>query len=212
MENQHSRFLRIILKSVFALIVIFVLVFAFISGESIYKLIKQKLFPDASRNTTLEDLAKNKDAEKEQFYRLFKDNWLYLPHLGIEAPVQWEIPQDKANDILPLGLVHVADSATPDENGDVIISGHSSYFWWVKGDYKTVFAPLTEVQIGDTVILRKGKVYIYEVEGIKEIRGDEPLDFAIKGQDKGKLYLATCVPIGTDLRRLIVTAKFIREI
>ena len=212
MENQHSRLLRIILKSILALIIIFVLVFVFVSGESIYKLIKQKLFPNAARNTALENLAKNNDAEREEFYRLFKDNWLYLPRLGIEAPVQWEIPQDQANDILPLGLVHISDSATPDQNGDVIISGHSSYFWWVKGDYKTVFAPLTEVQIGDAVILRKDRVYIYEVENIKEIGGDEPLDFAVKGQNKGKLYLATCVPIGTDLRRLIVSAKFIREI
>jgi LPXTG-site transpeptidase (sortase) family protein len=212
MQNSNSRLLKIILKSAIALIVIFVVVYIFFSGESLYRLIKQKLFPDASRNTTLENLAQDKNAEKEEYYRLFKDNWLYLPRLGIEAPVQWNVPQNQANDLLPLGLVHISDSATPDQNGDVIISGHSSYYWWVKGDYKTVFAPLTEVKIGDAVILRKDKVYIYEVEEIKEIGGDEPLDFATKGQDKGKLYLATCVPIGTDLRRLIVTAKFIREI
>lgn len=212
MKKGHSRLLRIILKSVLALIIIFVVVYAFISGEAIYKLIRQKFFPGAAENKTLENLAQNNNAEKEEFYRLFKDNWLYLPRLGIEAPVQWNVPQNQANDLLPFGLVHISDSATPDQNGDVIISGHSSYFWWVKGDYKTVLAPLTEVQLDDRIILRKGKVYIYEVEDIKEIGGDDPLDFAIKGQDKGKLYLATCVPIGTDLRRLIVTAKFIREI
>ena len=122
------------------------------------------------------------------------------------------MPQDQANDYLPHGLVHVLGTSSPDINGDVLITGHSSYYWWVKGDYKTILAPLTEAQIGDVIVLRKGKVYFYEVTDIKEVVGDQALDFATKGGDKGNLYLVTCIPIGTDLRRLIVTAKFVREV
>lgn len=211
MNKDHGRLLRIILKSLAALVVTFVIVYAFISGEAIYRWAKQKFFPNTARDTALEDAAKN--AQRDELYRQFSNNnWLYYPRLGISAPVQWNIPQDKANGLLPQGLVHISDSATPDQNGDIIIAGHSSYFWWVKGDYKTALVTLPGAKAGDIIVIRKDKIYLYEVVSTSEIGGDDPLNFAIKGSTKGNLYLTTCVPIGTDLHRLIVTAKFTEEI
>ena len=188
------------------------MVFVLINGEAIYRLLKQKLRPDSTRDTTREEIARNEDAERDELYRLFRNDWLYYPRLGIEAPIQWEVPQDQADDYLPHGLVHVLGTATPDINGDILITGHSSYYWWVEGDYKTILASLTEAQAGDVIVMRKGKIYFYEVSDIKEVSGEQALDFVTMGKDKGDLYLVTCVPIGTDLRRLIVTAGFKKEI
>ncbi len=105
------------------------------------------------------------------------------------------------------GVVHYPFTATPDQYGNVFITGHSSYYPWDKGHYKDIFALLHKLEVGDEYVLYFGeKKYIYRVTDHFEV---EPDDISVLNQpvDKKISTLMTCTPVGTTLRRLIVRGE-----
>ncbi len=150
------------------------------------------------------------------------DNRIEIPRIGRNLPLRnvadekviySKNPQDTEDAIqeaLKGGVVRYPGTARPGERGNVFLTGHSSYYLWAPGEYKDAFALLTEVEIGDEIVVyyggKKGdqKRYVYKVTNIKEVQPDE-VD-VLKQTDDYRLTLMTCVPIGTNLRRLIVTA------
>jgi LPXTG-site transpeptidase (sortase) family protein len=142
----------------------------------------------------------------------FKNDYLYYPKLGIEAVVEWKVRQADIQNIMPDSLVNLLGSALPEQNGDVLIAGHSSYYWWSKGKYKNVFAPLIKASRGEDIIIRKNDItYFYKVADIYQIGANDSLKLNVGGTSKN-LYLITCVPVGTDLRRLVIRAEFVKSI
>lgn len=135
------------------------------------------------------------------------DDWLSYPELGIKAPIFWDVPVVEANDKMNDGLTHIQSTALPGNGGEGLISGHSSHYWWQKGDYKEIFALLLKAKIGDKFIINKAGMRIYQVDNIYQVSGNEYMQFQTSGEEKVKLM--TCVPLGTNLRRLIVEAKLI---
>ena len=141
---------------------------------------------------------------------------LYIPKLDIKAPIVWDSPVDEDTMLnnLKLGLVHYKGTTKPGEKaedgeGNVFISGHSSYYWWDDGKYKTIFANLDQLNKGDQIgIGYKDLVYVYKVFDKFEV---DPSETSVLKQDTDKpiLSLMTCVPVGTNLRRLIVKAELI---
>jgi sortase A len=134
---------------------------------------------------------------------------LSIPRLGKKVPIIWNSPYEDdamlAN--LQKGVVHYIGTALPGEGkGPIFISGHSSYYWWDKGKYKTVFANLNKIENGDKIQIKyNDKIYTYEVfdkvvvmpENIEELQSmNEPV-----------LKLMTCVPVGTNQKRLIIKAR-----
>ncbi len=104
------------------------------------------------------------------------------------------------------GVVLYPGSARPGKTGNAFLTGHSSYYPGVDSDYKQIFASLHRLNIGDTYsIYYRGDLFTYRVTEKKEVRPnnvsvlDQPVDRQIS-------TLMTCTPIGTTLRRLIVTA------
>lgn len=144
----------------------------------------------------------------------FKNDWLYYPKLSIQAPVEWYVQgAGDANKLMATGLVHIKGTATPEIPGETVIAGHSSYYRWAEGDYKTVFAPLVKAQNNDNIIVkRNGTTYFYTVSDIHEIPGSSDYAAKIGGNNPKSITLITCVPVGTTLRRLIVTADLVRQI
>ncbi len=105
------------------------------------------------------------------------------------------------------GVVHYPFTATPDQYGNVFITGHSSYYPWDKGHYKDIFALLYKLEVGDEYsIYFSGKKYTYRVTDHFEV---EPDDISVLDQptDQKISTLMTCTPVGTTLRRLIVRGK-----
>ena len=153
-------------------------------------------------------------AFKEQIKNQFLNDWLYYPRLGIKAPVDWYVEgAGNANKLMATGLVHVSGTSSPDLPGDTVIVGHSSYYAWAKGDYKSVFAPLIKAQNGDNIIIkRNGVAYFYTVTGSQEIQGKDGFAAKVGGDNKKTVNLMTCVPIGTTLRRLIVSADLMQQL
>lgn len=104
------------------------------------------------------------------------------------------------------GVVHYPGTSLPGESGNIAITGHSSYFPWDQGRFKDVFALLHDVVEGDKIVIYyEQDKYIYEVYDIEVVL---PEDIGIlKQTPEDKLTLITCTPVGTNLKRLIVSAK-----
>jgi LPXTG-site transpeptidase (sortase) family protein len=122
----------------------------------------------------------------------------------------WKALERDIQDALRDGVVHYPGTSLPGENGNVVITGHSSYFPWDPGRFKDVFALLHDVVEGDRIVVYQNqKKYLYEVTEKFEVK---PTQIEVLRQkDTETLTLITCTPIGTNLRRLIVIAKPVIE-
>lgn len=137
------------------------------------------------------------------------DNMLYVARINKKVPVVWNSPADEETMMANLqnGVVHYAGTALPGTGkGPIFISGHSSYYWWDKGKYKTVFANLDRVQEGDEIKLNyEGKLFTYKVYEKVIVMPDDVS--VLQPTNEPILMLMTCTPTGTNLKRLIIKAK-----
>lgn len=136
---------------------------------------------------------------------------LSIASLGIEAPVVYIENKDEKTyqAALKKGVVHFPGTAMPGEPGNVYIFGHSSDYAWADSPYRAVFALLTEIKVGDGISLSdsQGRMFRYRVTGTKVV---SPKDLSVLdqgGYKKRLLTLQTSYPLGTALRRFIVTAE-----
>lgn len=137
-------------------------------------------------------IKKNVPIVKVSSENLIKRDWN-----GLEADIQSAL-QD--------GVVHYPGTAEPGENGNAVITGHSSYYFSDPGKFKDVFALLHQVAIGDTIIVyHNQKKYTYQVYETEVVTPDKVEVLTQAGGNR--LTLITCTPVGTNLRRLIVLAK-----
>lgn len=136
----------------------------------------------------------------------YPDSTLFIPKIGIEAPINWDTGENGIMNTLERGLAHIAGTGKPGDGKNVYVTGHSSNYWWKVGDYNTIFALLPEMNNGDEIFITyKGKFYKYKVSDIKEVNPKEVENY-IETKDE-QLTLMTCVPVGTNLRRLLIFAK-----
>lgn len=141
------------------------------------------------------------------------DNTIYIPKLKIKAPIIWDVTAggDLNSDLIAAlrhGVVRYPKTALPDQVGNVFLTGHSSDYWWEKGGYKTIFALLNRLVVGDMVYINyQNQLYNYRVKGQKVIKPSETSVLAATSTPT--LSLMTCTPTGTTLFRRIVTAELI---
>jgi len=130
---------------------------------------------------------------------------LSIPLLNIEAPVVLsQSPEEKSLQAdLEKGVIFLPGSTALNENGTIVIMGHSSAYPWYKGRYGSIFALLNKLNIGDEIIVSSGeKQFIYRVEG-KEIKAPKDLIFQ-KDENNSVLYLVSCWPVNTAWKRIVV--------
>lgn len=149
------------------------------------------------------------------------DNRIVIPRINQNIPIvnvssenlvkkDWNALEKDMQSSLKDGVVHYPGTALPGQNGNIAITGHSSYFPWDPGRFKDVFALLHEVQKGDKIVVYYSQEkYTYEVDEIKIVK---PNNIDILKQTPGdQLTLITCTPVGTNLNRLVVIAKLVKE-
>lgn len=132
---------------------------------------------------------------------------LALSTLKVSAPVLWDIAyNDKAmTEALRNGVIHLAGTPKPGEQGMAAIAGHSSNYPWVRGGFNHIFAPLTKAKVGQTIELNyNGTMYRYTISKVYEVKPSEVQ--LLNDHSRTGLRLITCTPVGTSLRRLIVEA------
>ncbi len=148
------------------------------------------------------------------------DTRLIIPRINRNVPVMnvtteslikkdWEKLETEMQEALRFGVIHYPGTARPGQQGNVVITGHSSYFPWDPGRFKDVFAVLHDLQQGDKILLYYNQQqYMYEVTSIKKVWPSE-LE-VLRPSIENKLTLITCTPVGTNLKRLVVEAKLIK--
>ena len=108
-------------------------------------------------------------------------------------------------------LAHFPGSALPGEVGNVFITGHSvlPQFNDPK-NYRAIFTKLSDLEIGDDVYIDiAGQKLHYIVQYLKIV---DPHDLSVLSpiSSTGRnLTLMTCVPPGTNLKRLVVITSLI---
>jgi len=160
------------------------------------------------------------DIDASQFLPLVgpPENRLVIPKLNLNVPIvippmdaliaeDWKKLEEEIQTALHDGVVHYPGTARPGKPGNFFVTGHSSYFPWDNGKYKSVFARLGELKTGDEYwVFYNGDRHRYIVKTKKEIK---PADVSVLDQpiDQRISTLMTCTPVGTTLYRLIITAQ-----
>jgi LPXTG-site transpeptidase (sortase) family protein len=104
------------------------------------------------------------------------------------------------------GTIHLLGTATPGTTGNVFITGHSSNYIWAPGHYKSVFALLDKLSVGDIIYLKyQNKTYAYKVYEQKIIKSNDTS--VLEQSQKSTLTLMTCAPVGTSINRLIIKSN-----
>lgn len=149
------------------------------------------------------------------------DERIIIPRINKNVPIvqvrtenllkrDWNALEKDIQQSLQDGVVHYPGTAQPGDRGNVVITGHSSYFIWDPGRFKDVFALLHQVAVGDTIIVyHNQEKYAYKVTDTSVVMPDQVEILTQQGGDK--LTLITCTPIGTNLKRLVVIAKPVAE-
>ncbi|MDD5606165.1 MAG: sortase [Patescibacteria group bacterium] len=144
---------------------------------------------------------------------LEEPNRIRVASLDIEAPLIYidEVGEGPFQEALAQGVVHYPGTALPGQTGNAFYFGHSSDFAYKPGEYKTVFALLPQVAVGDVVEVSdaRGRVYSYEIYNTMVV---SPTQIEVLGQGDGNerlLTLQTSYPVGTAFKRFIVQAKLI---
>jgi sortase A len=138
---------------------------------------------------------------------------LIIPKINVDAPVVYglgTVAESAVEKNLKNGVVHYelpgADSL-PGQKGNTVILGHSSNDVFDDGNYKFVFVQLEKLQVGDIFYLNYNSTrYSYRVSDKKVILPNQ-VSTLIYPTDKPIVSLVTCVPVGTALKRLIVSAE-----
>lgn len=148
------------------------------------------------------------------------DTRIIIPRINQNVPIietsdenlykrDWDALEKDIQEALKGGVIHYPGTKWPDEGGNFVVTGHSSYYPWDPGRFKDVFALLHNVVLGDRIVVfHEQKKYLYQVSDIKVVLPEEVNILGNTGDDR--ITLITCTPIGTNLKRLIVTAKLIK--
>ncbi len=138
---------------------------------------------------------------------------ILIQALNISAPIVLsDSVSDKALlEDLTKGVVRYPTTAFAGQDGNMVLSGHSSNYSWIKSDYNYVFRSIGKLKSGDEIVIRvtqaNGKTfdYVYRMKSHAIVTPDDPAIFASQGSPT--LTLVTCWPLGTQLKRYIVTAE-----
>lgn len=141
-----------------------------------------------------------------------QDDRLIIPKINVDAPLvhSQKADNDRLLEDLKKGVIHYPGTAYPGERGNAFLTGHSSYYWWNGGKYNQVFANLDKLAAGDLVYLyQNGGEFIYQIEKSFIVLPTQVEVLAQTGEPI--VTLMTCVPLGTNLKRLIVQGKLLTQ-
>jgi len=198
---RRPNVLWLFVKDLTAVLIFSLAVFASVNAPAYYLISRYRLSPPP-----LPQRSSSPSLAVQSLPPQYEDNTLSIEKISVKAPVNWGIKDEEVSTKLESGVVHLASTGRPGEGKNIFITGHSSNYWWKSGSFNTVFALLPELVQGDKITLTyQGKMYSYQVEKTLEAKKSELQQFV--SADKEQLTLMTCVPVGTNLRRLLVIAK-----
>ena len=138
-----------------------------------------------------------------------------IEKLGIDVPIVWS-GSTKDADLekdLEHGAIHYPGTPRPGEHGNSFVTAHSSDYPWKAGNYKQAFVKLGNLNMGDDIVVvyKKDGAFVYRAQFkvvSKEVVSSTDIRMIEQG-DATELTLATCWPIGTNWKRLMVKAELV---
>ena len=192
------------LKFLSLFLIVLSVVYLVINGPALYQKLKYKI---KGSNFDLSEEIQMSEAK----FQTIRENRLIIPKISVDAPIVFleSIEDEEITKELENGVVHWPDTALPGEEGNCVITGHSSSPWWRRGQYKTIFALLNELTENDLIIIYYDQSkFTYKVIG-KDIVSFKNIEILSQNKKEPFLTLYTCWPLGTDLRRLVVEAELV---
>ena len=194
-KKNYSLFMSLA-KYLGLFVLFFVVFFIVVNGPAIYKKTTYAVSPPSVNQSVIPKPIVNSAVSN-----------LIIPKISVNAPIIWDIAGEEITQNLENGVVHYKGTALPGNPGNVFITGHSSYYLWSPGSFKSVFAILDKLSSDDLIYIQyKGINYTYKVTSQKIVGPDDVSVLEQTASDK-MLTLMTCTPVGTNLQRLIIIAR-----
>jgi LPXTG-site transpeptidase (sortase) family protein len=205
MQNKNKKIFRLVLEFLGIFIVIFSLIFLVFNFQTLKSLVLYHFQKSVLKENfeTLFDF----DNEKE---KLKGDDRIIIPKIFAAAPL---IFSKTANEKIILenlknGVVHFPKSKKPGRKGASIFLGHSSRPLLSAGEYDGIFLFLSKLSFSDEIFVYfKKKKFVYKVTRPQIISGNLSFLNFLNNKKQPTLYLITCWPPGTNLKRLVVEAE-----
>jgi sortase A len=148
------------------------------------------------------------EEEAKEIPEEIKNFGISIEKIDVLAPIVANVSgfSKKAyNDKLREGVAHLDQTSLPGQGNNIFIFGHSSSLIG-DGPYSEIFSKLDNLEKGnDIVVYYQNTEHYYSIEE-KRIVSKNEVSVAGPTEDE-QLTLMTCWPLGTDEKRLIVTAK-----
>lgn len=131
-----------------------------------------------------------------------------ISKINVNAPIVWvqESNNDAYENGLESGMIHVPSTVAPGQVGNSYITGHSSDYFYKPGNYKTILARESELNIGDEIIVKltfhSGKSQLQHWKAFEKdiVAPDNPVLF--RDESRPVVTLASCWPLNTSWQRI----------
>lgn len=131
-------------------------------------------------------------------------NTLIIPKIGVKIPI---IESDNEEFGLDHGAWKIPNSSTPEEDGNMILTGHR--FKYLPPSNLTFYL-FHKLEAGDIAsVIWNNKTYLYRIKEKKVISPDDIS--ALKQTKTSTLTMYTCDPIYSTKNRLVITAELIKD-
>ncbi|MFH0905175.1 MAG: sortase [bacterium] len=142
-----------------------------------------------------------------------KPDRIVINRIGVDAPLIYPDVGDESAIQLALeaGVAHYPGTAQVGQSGNAYFLGHSSESPSDPGQFKTVFALLTQLREGDKILITdsRGRQFSYQIFDRAVVSpGQTNVLDPILGHPR-MLSLQTSYPLGTTLWRYIVRAELV---
>lgn len=103
---------------------------------------------------------------------------IYIPKIGVLAPLIFDLPQSYTKEIRKLGLIHLKDTVKPPNPGQAIILGGSLRYIFVPRGFSDCLALLDQLIVGDELyFFKENKRLKYKVSQVSLQLSTKPISF-----------------------------------
>ena len=133
---------------------------------------------------------------------------LSIPKINIKNAIVSTVDTD-----LGKHLINYEGTSILGDKGNTVIFGHSTLpQLYNPNDYKTIFANVYKLKIGDNIYgFVNSSAYLYRIYNTNVVDASDTSIFA-QNYNNSYLTLVTCTPPGTTWKRLIIKAKLLEKI
>lgn len=135
-----------------------------------------------------------------------------IPSISLHVPIANPTTTDPValDTQLLKGAVRYPTSAKLDQNGNVVVFGHSSYLPVVRNQAYKTFNGIQKLKAGETItVYSSHTAYVYTVKSVMKQNAETgAIPLSVGGRE---LTLATCDSFGEKTDRFVVVADFVES-